>query len=116
MIGGAMAARKPGRYLAPIALLAVGAAIFLVVKAHVHPKSHASTSGQISTLVQSTRHTDKSAHHHHSRAPATYTVKSGDTLSGIAARTGVSISVILRLNHGLNANALQTGQVLKLRR
>jgi LysM repeat protein len=47
---------------------------------------------------------------------ATYTVKSGDTLSAIAARSGVSVAVILRLNPGLNAQALQTGQVIKLRR
>ena len=115
MIDAAMAARKPGRYLAPIALLAVGAAIFLVVKAHVHTTSHASTGGQLSgTLVQSTRQTASS--HHHRRAAKTYTVRSGDTLSAIQARTGVSVSVILRLNPGLNANALQTGQVIKLRR
>lgn len=115
MIGPAMAARKPGRYLAPIALLAVGAAIFMVVKAHVHT-THTSTGAQISsTLVQSTRHTSSSQSHHRP-SRATYTVRSGDTLSGIAARTGVQVAVIMRLNPGLNPNALQTGQVIKLRR
>ena len=110
-----MAARKPGRYLAPIALLAVGAAIFMVVRAHVHTPSHATSGSQISgTLVQSTRHTQQPAHHR--RAAKTYKVKSGDTLSAIQARTGVSVAVILRLNPGLNANALQTGQVIRLRR
>jgi LysM repeat protein len=117
MIGRAMAARKPSRYLAPIALLAVGAAIFLVVRSHVHTTSHASTGGQLpGTLVQSTRHTTTAHHHKHHAGAKTYTIKSGDTLSAIAAHTGVSVSVILRLNPGLNANALQTGQVIKLRR
>jgi LysM repeat protein len=110
-----MAARKPGRYLAPIALLAIAAAIFLVVRAHVGTTAtRSSTGSQISgQLVQGARQSVRSRHH---RIPRTYTVKNGDTLSGIAARMGVPISVIQRLNPGLNPTALQTGQVLKLRR
>lgn len=109
-----MAARKPGRYLAPIALLAIAAAIFLVVKAHVGTTStHTSAGNQLSgQLVQSTRQTSGTSRHRRK----TYTVKSGDTLSGIASKTGVPMSMIMRLNPGLNPNALQTGQVLKLRR
>jgi LysM repeat protein len=110
-----MAARKPSRYLAPIALLAIAAAIFMVVKAHVDTHSHSSTAQQSTSLVQGTRGQAKTSHRHHHH-PATYTVKSGDTLSGIAAKTGVPQSVIQHLNPGLNPTALQTGQVLKLRR
>lgn len=110
-----MAARKPGRYLAPIALLAIAAAIFLVVKAHVDTHSQSSTSNQIhGSLVQSPRGQSRSSHHRHHAA--TYTVKSGNTLSGIAAQTGVSVGTIERLNPGVNPSALQTGQVLKLKR
>ncbi len=110
-----MAARKPGRYLAPIALLAIAAAIFLVVKAHVgttttHPSSSNQVPGQ---LVQGTRQTGRRSSRHRRK---TYTIRSGDTLSGIASKTGVAMSVIQQLNPGLNPSALQTGQVLKLRR
>jgi LysM repeat protein len=113
MIGAAMAARKPGRYLAPIAILAIGAVIALVVKAHIHTTSHSSTAHQsTSSLVNTTRGQRRSSHHR----PATYTVKSGDSLSVISAKTGIPMSAILRLNHGLNPNALQPGQVLRLRR
>jgi LysM repeat protein len=60
------------------------------------------------------------------RAPATpsgktgatstsYTVKPGDTLSGIAAKTGVPLATLESLNPGINPSALQTGQHLKLR-
>jgi LysM repeat protein len=111
-----MAARRAGRYLAPIALLAAAAAIALVVKDHVHTGSHPATSNSAGgSLV----HTFRQAGHkpsHHRPARKSYTVKPGDTLSQISQATGVSVSAILRLNHGLNPNALQTGQSLRLRR
>jgi LysM repeat protein len=109
-----MAARKPGRYLAPIALLAIAAAVFLVVRAHVHTTTHTATANQISGRLVQTRRGQSTAPHHRHRT--TYTVRSGDTLSGIAAKTGVPTATIERLNPGVNPNALQTGQVLKLRR
>ncbi|MFD1442184.1 aggregation-promoting factor [Lacticaseibacillus hegangensis] len=45
---------------------------------------------------------------------STYTVKAGDTLSGIAASTGVSQSTLISLNGIQNGNLLMVGQVLKL--
>ena len=46
--------------------------------------------------------------------PGTYTVKSGDTLSGIAARFGTSWQELQRINGLANANLIFPGQVLKL--
>ncbi len=43
-----------------------------------------------------------------------YVVRSGDTLNGIAARTGVSVNTITQLNGVRNPNALSVGQVLHL--
>lgn len=109
-----MAARRPGRYLAPIALLAAAAAIALVVKAHIQTHSpHSTTAPNVGSLVQSTRHVQHRSHHPAARF---YTVKAGDTLSAISQKTGVSIPAIERLNSGLNPSALQTGQRLRLRR
>ena len=48
-------------------------------------------------------------------APAAYTVKAGDTLGGIAAKTGVSLSRIQELNPDLDPQALVSGQKIKLR-
>jgi len=42
-------------------------------------------------------------------------VKSGDTLSGIAEKTGLSLEHIEALNPGLDANTLAVGRTLKLR-
>lgn len=49
-------------------------------------------------------------------APTTtdYTVKDGDTLSGIAATIGISSSDIIAINPGLVAEELQVGQVIKI--
>lgn len=47
--------------------------------------------------------------------PATYTVKSGDTLTSIAADTGVSVVKIQELNPNIDPQILVEGQELKLR-
>ncbi len=44
----------------------------------------------------------------------TYTVKSGDTLWGIASKLGVSVTKLAELNGITNANLLKVGQVLKV--
>jgi LysM repeat protein len=44
----------------------------------------------------------------------TYTVKSGDTLWGIASKLGVSATALAELNGITNANLLRVGQVLKV--
>lgn len=50
-----------------------------------------------------------------SSSTGNYTVKSGDTLSGIAAKTGASLSTLLRLN-GLKASSvIYPGQKIKTR-
>jgi LysM repeat protein len=108
-----MAARRTGRYLAPIALLAAAAAIALVVKDHVHSTTttHASTSSTRPAAHQTRGHHASRRH----RAKF-WTVKQGNTLSAISVATGVPIPAIQRLNPNLNPNALQTGQRLRLRR
>ncbi len=47
-------------------------------------------------------------------APKTYTVKSGDTLSGIAAANNTTVDAIQALNPGVTPETLQAGAVLTL--
>lgn len=47
-----------------------------------------------------------------SSSSRTYTVKSGDTLSGIAARLGTSVSALASKNHLSNVNFIVVGQTL----
>ena len=56
----------------------------------------------------------KTAKKHRTKA-ATYVVKSGDTLTAIAHRTGVPVAVILTLNPEVDPQILIAGQTLKLR-
>lgn len=46
---------------------------------------------------------------------ARYTVKEGDTLTGISEQTGVPVTELERLNPGVDPQALIAGQELKLR-
>ena len=46
------------------------------------------------------------------RPPATYTVKTGDMLSSIAKRFGVSVTELVQANHLANPDALSVGQRL----
>ncbi|HEX5374720.1 MAG TPA: LysM domain-containing protein [Solirubrobacterales bacterium] len=48
-------------------------------------------------------------------APASYEIKSGDTLLAIAHRTGVSVARIERLNPEVDPQILIAGETLKLR-
>lgn len=48
-------------------------------------------------------------------APSTYTIRSGDTLSGIAATFGTTVDALTQLNDITDASTLRIGQVLKLR-
>lgn len=47
--------------------------------------------------------------------PNTYTVKSGDTLTSIAAKYGTSVAALVRLNDIKNKNLIYVGQILKIR-
>jgi LysM repeat protein len=46
---------------------------------------------------------------------ATYTVQPGDTLYGIAAKTGVPFDEIVRINKIMNPNLIHVGEIFKLK-
>ena len=54
--------------------------------------------------------------HKRTRRARTYVVKPGDTPSGIAEKTGVSLDLLLELNPNLDPQTLSPGQRIKLRR
>ena len=100
-----MVARNRGRYLAPIAILLVIAATVLIIQGELGSKHHARPPRPAAgRLVR-----------HGTRKAATfYLVKSGDSLSSISVRTGVSVPTLESLNPGVDPAALQTGQRLRL--
>jgi LysM repeat protein len=113
-----MAGRSPARFLAPILLLAFAFALYTVIHNAQKPAgTDASSNTPTATATKTSSHTSSSKHHKHTtHKPTTYTVKSGDTLSGIAAKTGVSTTTLEKLNPHLEPQALSPGQHLKLRK
>jgi LysM repeat protein len=114
MIADAMVGwRNPARYIVPLALAAAVTATYLIVH-HALISKHSSTT----TTVQTT--STVAPHHGHSGTTVSkatfYVVKSGDSLSGIAAKTGVPITTIEALNPHVQPNNLQPSQRLRLRR
>jgi len=112
-----MAARSPARFLAPLALLAVVIALFLVLS---NSSSDGGSDGSSATTTEeqpaSTPTDDKDdAAGGDRKGPRFYRVKVGDTPSAIAEKTGVPLSQILELNPDLNPQALSPGERIKLR-
>lgn len=106
-----MAVRSGVRFLAPIALAATIAGTYVVVHDTLKSKKKASTSQSANGPKAKS-----GAHHKGARTVRFYTVKSGDSLTAIAAKTGVSLNTLESLNRHVDPNSLQTGQRLRLRR
>lgn len=103
--------RNPARYLAPLAIAAVATMAYLIVhKALIHKHTPAPTP-----VVQTTRSSTVTTHAV-ALTKKFYVVQPDDTLSKIAARTGVSVSALESLNPGVNPDALHPSQRLRLRR
>jgi len=108
-----MARGRAARWLAPLAIVAVGGTAYGILKSgsphHGSGSSKnppaaqkkSSGSGGSTTTVKITRRT--------------YVVRTGDTLSSISLDTGVSVDRLQQLNPDVDVQALQPGQRLKLR-
>lgn len=112
MIAGGMEGwRNPARYLAPLAIAAVAAATYAIVHDALKHKDAASSI----SIVSSTTKTPATTTHKVTKSRF-YVVQPNDTLSRIAAKTGVSLAAIESLNPSVNPNALRLHQRLRLRR
>src|SRR4051794_30399476 len=111
-----MAARRsPARFLAPIALLAFAFALYTVVNDAREPAgtSSSSTPAQSSPSGAKKQAAKKKSAKRRRKA---YVVKTGDTPSGIAEKTGVSLATLQKLNPDLDPQALSPGQRIRLTR
>ena len=108
------ASRRPTRWLAPLAIVAVAATGYGIAK---------SSGKDADDGDDPARSTSKSAVKKTTTEPAareptrrTYVVRAGDTLSAISLRTGVTVVRLQALNPDVDVQALQPGERLKLRR
>jgi LysM repeat protein len=107
-----MARRSPARLLAPLALVGFVIALLVVINgAGTDGSSKTSGSGSKATATPTPTRKEKAR-----KQRKRYTVKAGDTPSGIAEKTGVPLSTILELNPDLDDQTLTVGDKIKLRR
>jgi len=109
--------RSPARFLAPLALLAVIAGIYVIVHHGLVTTKHPARTTQTEQRPPASRN-PRPAHKHTAKARTVryYVVRAGDNLDVIAERTGVPLQTIETLNPGVSATALRVGQRLTLRR
>jgi nucleoid-associated protein YgaU len=95
---------------APIAFLAAITIGALVVRAGFQRGSHHHAQPPTITVAS------KKGHGHGQTLPRsrTYTVVSGDTLAGIAAKTGTTVARLEQLNPGVDPKALRVGQTIRV--
>jgi LysM repeat protein len=106
------AAHSPARFLAPIALMVCAVAFFGILLSSDAGDDEGSDSGRTAnqTTTQGRANTQRPRPRRRN-----YTVKTGDTLGGIAAKTGLDIERLQELNPELDPQALVAGQKIKLR-
>jgi LysM repeat protein len=110
--------RSPARLLAPIALIAFVFMLFLVIAGSGTDEDSSSDGGSTSqkqggteTIPGATTTTGAEP-----RVSGTfYTVKTGDTLGGIAETVGIPVTRLQELNPDLDPQALVSGQKIRLR-
>jgi LysM repeat protein len=90
----------------------VAAASYVIIH---HALMHKHASGSLS-IVQSATSSHTTTTHRISTKSKFYFVRPNDTMSKIAARTGVSLATLKLLNPHVNPDALQPQQRLRLRR
>src|SRR3954452_10336835 len=103
-----MAGRSPARFLAPLALVAVVVALLMVFSRGGNDQSGeepANTARPAATATPSARKKHKRK---------VYVVKPGDTPSGIAQKTGVSLEQLEKANPDLDPQLLAPGQRIRI--
>ena len=108
-----MAGRSPARFLAPLALVAFGIALVVVIG-----NSQSDRGGNEPNRATGNRPAASPSEGKGKpkrKVKRRYTVKPGDTPSAIAEKTGVPLEEILRLNPNLDPQTLAPGQQIRLR-
>ncbi|HEX2085771.1 MAG TPA: LysM domain-containing protein [Solirubrobacteraceae bacterium] len=121
-----MTPRRPSRWLAPLALLAALAAVFLVVTSTTGTGDGDGDDSASTTEQQdgrqtrtgrrgtTTGRTETGTRTTTAPEQETYTVRPGDTLAVISERTGVPVEEIQELNPDVDPNNLPVGEKIKL--
>ena len=105
-----MAGRSPARFLAPLALVAFVVALLMIVQPGGDDQGGEEPASNTKPAATATA-TPKAK-----RRRKVYVVKPGDTPSGIAEKTGVTLEQLEEANPDLDPQLLAPGQRIKLPR
>jgi len=100
------------RWAAPVAFLAAITIGALVVRAGLQHGRHHHPQTPTTTVTSKKKKTH--THGQTQQRVRTYTVVSGDTLAGIAAKTGTTVARLEQLNPGIDPTALRVGQTIRV--
>ena len=111
-----MARRNLARIFAPLALVAVVVAGFMIYQQYKDNTRDGSSSSTTPSATTPTTKSGKgkSGKSKKHRARKVYVVKQGDILTTVSEETGVSVERLQELNPDLDPQSLQGGQRLKL--
>jgi LysM repeat protein len=104
-----MAGRNPARFLAPLALVAFAVALVMVINSGT-----GGSSGEHPASTSAPSATATPAASKRKRKRRVYVVKAGDTPSGIAEKTGVTLEQLEEANPDLDPQLLAPGQRIRL--
>jgi len=107
--------RELAHYGAPIAFLAAATIAVLLIKAGLGGGSKNTTTAAVTrtpTVATSTRSrtTTRTA----TTTARYYTIQSGDTLGSVAIKENTTVADLLRLNPGIDPQALHVGQRIRV--
>ena len=106
--------RNIARFFAPLALVAFGVALAMVILSFTNEQEDAG-GGPRTTTESGQQTTPQNAESHRRQRRAFYRVKLNDTLGLIAEKTGVPVERLQELNPELDPQNLIVGQRVKLR-
>ena len=97
------------RYGFPVVVLALVTAIVLVGRPALHGADSARPA-PAKSVIETTPATPRTK----SARVTAYSVRSGDTLAGIADRFGTTVDRLMELNPGIEPQALRVGQPIRI--
>jgi len=103
-----MAGRNPARFLAPLALVAFAFALFSILGGGGGGDEEPASNNQPQATATATPTKETK------RKRKVYVVKPGDTPSGIAEKTGVSLEQLEEANPDLDPQLLAPGQRIRI--
>ena len=107
--------RELAHYGAPLAFLAAATIAVLLIKAGLGGGSDNTTTAVVTPATTTVARTTRPATTTHTTTAARYyTIQSGDTLGSVAVKERTTVDELLRLNPGIDPQALHVGQRIRV--